>query len=342
MDTKSLDWANFDFSYKAAALRFHSRWKDGSWDNGKLVKDNYIKIEESATCIHYGQQCFEGMKANRSKDGRILLFRPEENAKRIQDSSKRLMMPPVPTELFMKGINETIKANIDYVPPYGFGASLYIRPMVIGVGHNLGVKPARNYLFVVFVVPVGPYFKEGFKPIKIKTEEYFDRAAPHGIGNIKAGSNYSAALLPDTRAKEEGFDGVVYLDAQEHKYFEELGAANIFFILKDNTFATPKSDAILPSIIRRSIVHIAQHDYAMNIEERAFKIDEVDNVAEAGACGTAAVITPIGQISINGKLHKFFSNGEKPGPVTEKLYRHLTSIQTGDKEDKYNWIQEVK
>ena len=342
MNSKSIDWKNLDFSYKSAPFRFHARWKDGKWDNGHLVEENFIKIEESATAIHYGQQCFEGMKAQRTKNGKVLLFRPEENAKRLQNSARRLMMPEVPTELFMKAVTDTVKANIDFVPPYGYGASLYIRPLLIGVGHNLGVRTAPEFLFVVFVVPVGPYFKEGFNPIKVKVEGYFDRAAPQGIGNVKAGGNYSAGMLPVTKAREEGFNEVVYLDAKEHKYFEELGAANIFFILENNTFVTPKSDAILPSITRRSIVEIAEKDFNMTVEERQFAVDEVDNAQEVGACGTAAVITPIGSLSINGNVHKFHNDGQTPGPITEKLYKHLTSLQVGDIADTHNWTMEVK
>ena len=342
MDLKTIDWNNLDFSYKKTPFRFHARWKNGKWNEGQLVEDNNIMIEESATSIHYGQQCFEGLKAQRTKNGKVLLFRPEENAKRMQDSAARLMMQEVPTELFLKGVNEAVKANIDYVPPYGLGASLYIRPMLIGVGHNLGVKAAPEYLFVVFVVPVGPYFKEGFNPIKVKVEGYFDRAAPHGIGHVKAGGNYSAGLLPVTKARKEGFNEVVYLDAKEHKYFEELGAANIFFILENNTFVTPKSDAILPSITRKSIMDIASKDFNMKIEERQFGLDEIETAIEVGACGTAAVITPIGHISANNTMYKFFDEGQTPGPITSKIYKYLTSLQIGDIEDNHNWTVEIK
>ncbi len=342
MEAKSINWKSLGFGYTKTPFRFHARWKDGKWDNGKLVKDNHLKLEESATCIHYGQQCFEGMKAQRSKNEKVYLFRPEENAKRLQQSARRLMMPDVPIDLFIKGVTEAVKANIDYVPPYGLGASLYIRPLLIGVGHNLGVKPAPEYLFLVFVSPVGPYFKEGFKPIKIKAEKYYDRAAPHGIGASKAGGNYSAGMLPVTKAREEGFQEVVYLDAKEHKYFEELGAANIFFILENETFVTPKSDSILPSITRRSVVDIAKKDYNMTVEERQFAVKEIDTVKEVGACGTAAVITPIGQIKIDDTLYKFHDQGKTPGPITQKLYNHLTSIQVGDINDTHNWLMEVK
>ena len=244
--------------------------------------------------------------------------------------------------MFLNAVKKTVLANVDYVPPYGHGASMYIRPLLIGIGHNLGVKPAPEYLFTVFVVPVGPYFKEGFNTIKVKAEKYYDRAAPHGIGASKAGGNYSAGMLPVTKAREEGFQEVVYLDSKEHKYFEELGAANIFFILENETFVTPKSDSILPSITRRSVVDIAQKDYNIPVEERQFGISEIDKAKEVGACGTAAVITPIGQIQIGDTLHKFHDQGRTPGPVTKKLYNHLTSLQVGDIEDNHNWLVEVK
>ncbi|MBN2280718.1 MAG: branched-chain amino acid aminotransferase [Candidatus Marinimicrobia bacterium] len=342
MDLKSINWKNLDFGYRKAPFRFHARWKEGQWESGRLVEDDYIRIEESATALHYGQQCFEGMKAQRSSSGKVYLFRPEENGKRMQDSARRLMMPEVPLDLFLKGINEVVRANIEYVPPYGFGASLYLRPMLIGTGHNLGVKPAPEYLFAVFVSPVGPYFKEGFKPIRVKAESYFDRAAPHGIGHVKAGGNYSAGMLPVTKARQEGYAEVVYLDAKEHRYFEELGAANIFFILNDNTFVTPKSDAILPSVTRRSIMEIAEKDFGIKVEERPFGINEISRVKEVGACGTAAVITPIGEMLINDETFRFYDQGKTPGPITEKLYKHLTSLQVGDIEDNHHWLTEVK
>ncbi len=342
MDPKIIDWGTLDFSYKKTPYRFHARWKDGQWDHGKLVEDNMISIEESATAIHYGQQCFEGMKAQQSKDGKILLFRPEENGKRLQESANRLMMPEVPMDLFLKGVMDTVKANSEYVPPYGHGASLYIRPLLIGTGHNLGVKTAPEFLFLVFVVPVGPYFKDGFKPIKLKIETYFDRAAPHGIGNVKAGGNYSASLLPVMKAKEEGFNEVVYLDAKEHKYFEEAGAANIFFLMKDNSFVTPKSEAILRSITRRSVMEVAEKDFQLNVQERKIGLDELDNITEAGACGTAAVVTPIGQMGYNNKIYKFYADGNEPGPTITKIYKHLTAIQVRDVEDTYGWTVEVK
>ncbi len=342
MDLKKVEWDKLDFSYRYVPYRFHAHWKDGSWDEGKLVTENKIAIEEGATSIHYGQQIFEGMKAQTSKDGRILLFRPHENAKRFQKSAQRLLMAEVPEGLFMKGITETIKANKEYVPPYGYGASLYIRPFLIGMGENLGVRPAPEYLFCVFVSPVGPYFKEGFKPISLKVETFFDRCAAHGIGAAKAGGNYSASLLPFKYAREEGFNDVVYLDPVEHKYFEESGIANIFFTFKDGTLATPKSISILDSITRRSLMQVAREDFDLTFEERRIHVNEISEMAEVGACGTAAVITPVGSLGYNGKIYRFYADGKEAGPITTKLYKHLSALHVGDIEDTRGWLEEVK
>ncbi len=338
---KDFDWKKLSFQYIKTPYRFHAHWKDGKWDEGNLVTENTIAIHEGATSIHYGQQCFEGMKAQRSKDGRVFLFRPKENMKRFQDSARRLLMAEVPEELFMKGVLEAVKANMEYVPPYGLGASLYIRPLLIGMGENLGVHPAPEYLFLVFVSPVGPYFKEGFKPISLKVEDHYDRAAPNGIGNVKAGGNYSAALLPLKKAQAAGFNENVYLDAKEHKYFEEVGAANVFFHFKDGTLATPKSSAILPSITRRSVMEVAADEYGIETIERKVGVDEIENIVEAGACGTAAVITPIGSMGYNNQIYKFYAQGKEPGPVCTKLYNYLTSLQLNDIEDKKGWLTEV-
>jgi len=342
MDPKKTKWNKLDFSYRYVPYRFHAHWKKGAWDDGKLVTENKISIDEGATTLHYGQQIFEGMKAQMSKDGRVLLFRPHENARRFQKSAERLLMAVVPEELFMKGITETIKANKEYVPPYGYGASLYIRPFLIGIGENLGVRPAPEYLFVVFVSPVGPYFKEGFKPISLKVETFFDRCAAHGIGAAKAGGNYSASLLPSKCAREEGFKDVVYLDSIEHKYFEESGISNVFFVFKNGTLATPKSDSILNSITRQSIVQVAREDFNLTVEERRIHVDEISEMAEAGACGTAAVITPIGSLGYSGKIYRFYADGKEAGPITNKLYKHLSALHVGDIEDTRGWLEEVK
>ncbi|PIS27231.1 MAG: branched chain amino acid aminotransferase [Candidatus Marinimicrobia bacterium CG08_land_8_20_14_0_20_45_22] len=342
MDPKATEWSKLDFSYRYTPYRFHAHWKDGSWNEGILTSENKIAIDEGATCLHYGQQIFEGMKAQRAKDGRILLFRPRENAKRFRKSARRLLMAEVPEELFMKGIISAVKANIDYIPPYGTGASLYLRPFQIGIGENLGVHPALEYLFVVFVSPVGPYFKAGFKPISLKVESFYDRAALHGIGQAKAGGNYSASLLPLKIARDEGFNEVVYLDPLEHKYFEETGASNVFFVFKDGSVATPKSDTILDSITRHSLIDVVREDFGLKMEERPISVSEIDNFAEVGACGTATVITPVGCLSYLGKLYNFYADGKEPGPITTRIYKQLTGIQIGDIPDKRGWLEEVK
>lgn len=341
MDVKNIDWDKLDFSYKNMPYRYRAYWKDGEWLDGSMVTNNNIVLSESATSIHYGQQCFEGMKAQCSQDGDVLLFRPEENAKRFQNSARRLRMPAVSKEMFLNAVKSTVQANIEYVPPYGHGASMYIRPLLIGIGDNLGVKPAPEYLFTVFVVPVGPYFKEGFKPVKMKIELEYDRAAPQGTGDAKVGGNYSAGILPVEKAREEGYSEVIYLDAREKKYFEETGAANLFFVFKNGDLATPKSNAILPSITRKSIVEIARKDFDLNMEHRQVSIDELENIEEAGACGTAAVITPIGTIGYKGQDYNFYADGKEPGPITTKLYKQLTQIQVRDIEDTHGWTEKI-
>ncbi len=342
MKPQNIDWSSLEFRYLYTPWRFIAHWKDGKWDDGKLVAENKIPIDEGATCLHYGQQIFEGMKAQRARDGRILLFRPRDNAARFRESARRMLMAEVPEELFMHGIRETIGANRDYIPPYGTGASLYIRPFELGVGENLGVRAAYEYLFIVFVCPVGPYFKAGFKPIKLKVEDYFDRAAPHGVGRAKTGGNYAASLLPLLNARNEGFNEVVYLDPLEHKYFEETGASNVFFVFKDGSLATPKSESILDSITRRSLVEVGTKTLGLRISERRVSVDEIENFAEVGACGTAAVITPVGTLGYKGKLYHFYADGKEAGPTTTKIYKYLTSYQVGDVPDDFGWLEEVK
>ncbi len=342
MDPKTTDWSKLDFSYKYIPYRFHAHWKDGAWDKGELVTENKLVIDEGAVCLHYGQEIFEGLKAQRSRDGRIWLFRPRENARRMNDSARRLMMPDIPEEFFLYAVKEALLANEEFIPPFGTGASMYVRPFMLGVGENLGVKPANEYLFVIFVTPVGPYFKTGFKPISLKVETHFDRAAALGVGQAKAGGNYSASLLPLKIAKDEGFSEVVYLDSVRHKYFEETGASNVFFVFKDDVIATPKSESILNSITRRSVMTVAREDFGYTVEERQVSVDEIKNFLEAGACGTAAVVTPIGCMGYNGKMYKFYADGKQPGPITTKLYTHLTGLQVGDVEDTRGWLEEVK
>ena len=338
---KNIDFKNLRFDYIKADYRFISYYKDGSWDEGELSTDEYIRIHEGSTAIHYGQQCFEGLKAYRTEDDRILLFRPYENAKRMKDSCEALMMQSYPEEKFVEAVKKVVKANIDFVPSYGSGSSLYIRPYLIGIGANVGVKAAPEYLFSIFVTPVGPYFKNGFSTSKFITTE-FDRAAPNGTGAVKVGGNYAASLKAGAEAKATKiYADCIYLDAKTHTNIEEAGAANFFGITKNNVFVTPVSPSILPSITRRSLVYLAEHNLGMKIEERDVPIDSIDEFVEAGACGTAAVIAPIGGIMHNGKETLFYDDGKTPGPVTTKLYNLLTGIQSGDIPGPDGWVIEI-
>lgn len=340
MSQAEINWSELRFDYIKTDLRYVSYWKDGAWDNGELVSDNYIKISEASTAIHYGQQCFEGLKAYRTKAGSIQLFRPDMNAKRFQNSARRILMPEVPIDKFIDACMQVVKANEHFVPPYGSGATLYLRPYQIGIGHNVGVKPASEYLFGIFCVPVGPYFKDGMSPVNFSVAEY-DRAAPFGTGAAKVGGNYAGSMLPHEKAVEAGYADAIYLDPMTHTMIEEVGAANFFGITSNNEFVTPVSPSILPSITKYSLMHIAEHYLEMKVIERDVPIDAIDEFVEAGACGTAAVITPIGGIFHNDKLHVFHSETEV-GPVTTKLYDILTGIQLGDVEAPEGWIYKVK
>lgn len=338
--TVNINWNELSFNYIKTDFRYVSRWKDGKWDDGELTEDNKLTISEASTALHYGQQCFEGLKAYRRKDGKIQLFRPDQNAKRLNNSCKRILMPEIPEEKFIDACIQVVKANEAYVPPYGTGATLYIRPFVIGVGENVGVKPAPEYIFCVFCLPVGSYFKGGMTPVNFTISEY-DRAAPYGTGAAKVGGNYAASLYSHELAAEKGFADCIYLDPKTHTKIEEVGAANFFGITKDNKFITPKSPSILPSVTKYSLMHIAENYLEMNVEERDVLIDNLDEFKEAGACGTAAVITPIGGIEYKGDLHVFYSETEV-GPITKKLYDTLYGIQFGDVEAPDGWIVEVE
>jgi len=336
----NIDWSKLGFNYIKTDYRYISKWKDGKWDEGILTEDNLLHISEASTALHYGQQCFEGLKAYRTKEGKIQLFRPDQNAKRMQESCRRILMPEIPVEKFIDACIQVVKANEAYVPPYGTGATLYIRPFMIGVGDNVGVKPAPEYIFCVFCVPVGPYFKGGMTPVNFTVSDY-DRAAPYGTGAAKVGGNYAGSLLPHELAVKKGFADCIYLDPATHTKIEEVGAANFFGITKDNKFVTPKSPSILPSITKYSLLHIAKEYLGMEVEERDVFIDNLDEFKEAGACGTAAVITPIGAIEYKGKLHVFHSETEV-GPITKRLYDTLYGIQFGDVAAPEGWIVEVK
>ncbi len=335
----NIDWSNLGFSYIKTDLRFISVWKDGKWDSGKLVEDNMITISEASAALHYGQQCFEGLKAYRTKDGNIQLFRPDANGNRMASTCRRLLMPEFPVEKFIDAVKQVVKANEHFVPPYGTGGTLYIRPYMIGVGHNIGVKPAPEYLFGIFCLPVGPYFKGGLTPVNFIVSDY-DRAAPNGTGGVKVGGNYAASLLPHEEAAKVGFADCIYLDPATHTKIEEVGAANFFGITKDDIFVTPNSNSILPSITKYSLMHIAKEYMGLTVEERDVLISNLHEFKEAGACGTAAVITPIGGISYNNKLHVFYSEKEV-GPVTTKLYNTLMGIQFGDIKAPEGWIYKL-
>ena len=335
-----LDWNNLGFKYRDLPYRYRAYWKDGEWYKSELTGDATLHISEGSTALHYGQQDFEGLKAYRTKDGSVQLFRPDRNAARMQTSCERLLMPQVPTDMFVDAVKQVVRANQDYVPPYGTGATLYLRPLMIGVGGNIGVHPAEEYIFTVFAMPVGSYFKGGMTPTNFTTSNY-DRAAHKGTGAYKVGGNYAASLFPGQEAHSHGYSDCVYLDPVEHKKIEEVGSANFFGITKDNTFVTPKSPSILPSVTKYSLLYLAEHKFGMQTEQGDVYIDDLDRFAEAGACGTAAVISPIGGLEHNGKLHVFYSETEV-GPVTKKLYDELTGIQFGDREAPEGWIRKVE
>ncbi|HEY5537456.1 MAG TPA: branched-chain amino acid aminotransferase [Acetobacterium sp.] len=336
----NIDWENLGFDYIKTDLRYLSYWKDGRWDDGHLTEDNTLHLGEASPCLHYGQECFEGLKAYRTKNGEIQLFRVDQNAKRFQDSCRRLLMPEIPVGSFIQACIDVVKANEAYLPPYGSGGSLYIRPIMLGIGNSIAVKPASEYLFTVFCMPVGAYFKGGMTPVNFMISDY-DRAACNGTGQQKVGGNYAASLIAHDIAAKKGFADCVYLDPTTHTKIEEVGAANFFGITKDNRFITPISCSILPSITKYSLLYLAENVLGMDVSEEDVYIDELDMFSEAGACGTAAVITPIGGIEYHNRLHVFYSETEV-GPVTRKLYDTLIAIQLGDIEGPEGWITKVK
>ncbi len=341
MEKKNIDWANLGFGYHETDQRFVSNYKNGSWDEGTLTTDDKVVISECAGVLQYAQTCFEGMKAYTTEDGHIVIFRPDLNGARMEDSCRRLEMPVFPKERFVDAVVQTVKANAAYVPPFGSGATLYIRPYMFGSSAVIGVKPADEYQFRIFTTPVGPYFKGGAKPITIRVSDY-DRAAPHGTGHIKAGLNYALSLYPIMEAHRQGFDENMYLDAATRTKVEETGGANFLFVTKDGKVVTPKSDSILPSITRRSLVTVAKDYLGLEVEEREVFFDEVKDFAECGLCGTAAVISPVGKINDHGKEICFPSGMEKMGPVTQKLYETLTGIQMGRIQAPEGWIKVVE
>ena len=341
MEKKQIDWSNLGFGYVQTDMRYVSNFKDGKWDEGGLTPDANVVLNECAGVLQYAQTVFEGLKAYTTEDGHIVMFRPDLNAKRMADSARRLEMPVFPEDRFIEAVAQTVKANAAYVPPYGSGATLYVRPYMFGTNPVIGIKPADEYQFRVFTTPVGPYFKGGAKPITIKVSD-FDRAAPHGTGHIKAGLNYAMSLHAIVTAHEEGFAENMYLDAATRTKVEETGGANFIFVTKDNKVVTPKSDSILPSITRRSILHVAKEYLGLEVEEREVFFDEVKDFAECGLCGTAAVISPVGKIVDHGKEICFPSGMDEMGPVTKKLYETLTGIQMGHLEAPEGWIKVVE
>ncbi len=341
MEKKNIDWSSLGFGYIKTDLRYVSNFKNGAWDDGVLTEDDQVVISECAGVLQYAQTCFEGLKAYTTEDGHIVCFRPDLNAQRMKDSAERLEMPVFPVERFVDAVAKTVKANAAYVPPYGSGASLYLRPYMFGSNPVIGVKPADEYQFRIFATPVGPYFKGGAKPITVKISD-FDRAAPHGTGHIKAGLNYAMSLHAIVTAHNEGFAENIYLDPGTRTKIEETGGANILFVDENNTLVVPKSDSILPSVTRRSLVYVAEHYLGLKVEEREVLLSEVPSFKECGLCGTAAVISPVGKIYDHGKEIAFPSGMEKMGPTIQKLYDTLTGIQMGRIEAPEGWVYVIE
>lgn len=333
---KNIDWKSLGFGYVKTNCNVRSYYKNGSWSPIEVTSDETVNLHMAATALHYGQEAFEGMKAYRGKDGKVRLFRWEENWKRLNRSADGILMQRVPKELFKEALDIVIQKNKDYIPPYGTNGSLYIRPLLIGSGAKVGVSPADEYLFMIFVTPVGPYFKEGFKPVKMQIIKDYDRAAPQGTGSIKVGGNYAASLVAVVRSHKEGYSSPIFADSKTKKYIDEAGPAN-FFGIKDGKYITPQSPSILPSITNMSLRDIAR-ELGLIVEERSVPIEEIATFEEAGACGTAAVISPIGAIQDRetGVIYEISKDG-KAGEWCTKLYNYLTGVQYGEIEDKFNW-----
>ncbi len=347
---KALNWSELGFEYVKTDRRFSARWRDGQWDEGGMIDSEIMPLHEGSPALHYAQECFEGMKAQCARDGRVLLFRPDLNSERMKQAAGRLLMPQVPTELFMRGVDAAVRENIEWIPPFGSGASLYVRPMLIGVGENLGLRPAPEFEFRVFVSPVGPYYKQaGLAPIALAVSE-MDRAAPHGTGNFKVGANYAGGLLATRKAQQQGASEALYLDAAENRYIDEAGSANILVVMRNGSLVTPRSSAILPSVTRRSIMQLAADRLGMPIAERPIDLRaEFDDFVEMGACGTAAVVSPIARIWFDGAWHVVnrrelgddIGGSGTVGPVMQELYDLLVGILQGEIAEQYGWIREV-
>ena len=340
MEKKDLDWGNLSFAYMHTDYSYVCNYKDGAWEEGGLTSDHTVTLSECAGLLHYGQEVFEGLKAYTTENGDIVCFRPDMNAQRMYDSAARLEMPSFPKDKFVEAVEMVVRANAAWVPPFGSGATLYIRPFMFATGDVIGVKPATEYQFRILVTPVGPYYKGGVKPVKLQVPE-FDRAAPHGTGNIKAGLNYAMSLHPSVIAHSKGYADNLFLDPQTRTYVEETGGANVLFVKKDGTLVVPQSftDSILPSITRRSLVDVAEKMLGMTVEQRPVRFDEIDQFVECGMCGTAAVISPVGQID-NGDKSVVYGM-EHVGPVMKKLRETLTGIQSGAIEDQFGWVHKI-
>lgn len=340
MEKKDLDWENLGFSYQETDKRYVANYSDGEWDSGALISDSNIVINESAGVLQYCQQVFEGLKAFTTKDGSIVTFRPDLNAERMLDSAEVLQIPPFPKDKFLEAVDQVVEANAAWVPPYGTGASLYLRPFIFASKPVISIRPAEGYQFRLFGTPVGPYFKGGVKPLTLCVSDY-DRAAPRGTGNIKAGLNYAMSLRAHIEAHQDGFDENMYLDAATRTYVEETGGANFIFVTKDKEIVTPKSESILPSITKKSILYIAENYLDLKVTERPVKLEELKDFAEAGLCGTAAVISPVAKVVDGDEEISFPSGMEEMGAVTKKLYDTLTKIQLGDIEAPDGWIRKI-
>lgn len=337
---KNIDWTNLGFGYIKTDYRYVSNFKDGSWDKGILTEDEMIQLHECACVLQYAQTCFEGLKAYWTEDDRVVCFRPDMNAKRMSDTAKRLEMPVFPEDRFVDAVEKVVKANLDFVPPYGSGATLYIRPYLFGSNAVIGVKPATEYQFRIFTTPVGPYFKGGVKPLTLRIPD-FDRAAPRGTGHVKAGLNYAMSLHPIVDAHKQGYSENMYLDSATRSKVEETGGANIIFVTKDNKVVTPKSDTILPSITRRSLMYVAEHYLGLEAEEREVPVEELKEFKECALCGTAAVLSPVGKVVNHNEEILFPSGMENMGEITKKLYDTLTGIQMGRIEAPEGWLKVI-
>lgn len=340
MDKKDLDWGNLGFAYQPTDYSYVSNYKDGAWDEGALTADHSLRLSECAGIFHYCQEVFEGLKAYTAQNGDIVCFRPDQNAERMYNSAQRLVMPPFPRERFIEAVEQVVRANAAWVPPFGSGATLYIRPFMVATGNVIGVRPADEYQFRILVTPVGPYYSGGVKPVKLQVSKY-DRAAPHGTGSIKAGLNYAMSLLPSVEAHAKGYADNLFLDPKTRSFVEESGGANILFVRKDGTLVVPQShtDSILPSVTRRSLVDVAKKMLGMTIEQRPVMFEEVDQFVECGMCGTAAVISPVGEIDADDR--QIVYGMEHVGPVMRELRETLTGIQVGEIADQFGWVHKI-